>query len=169
MSSARYILSICQRRRYQLHGYCLSSPPVGWVHLTLGRPSHNYPSAYSDGQPLQSGFWHYLPYRLSLKNGVHTYVAMLVAACVVPSSPILVTLMEAPGSSETSILTSATRRNIQEDTILHSHRRENLKSHRLSLFRVLLCPTTFSRQNYLLVIQTQQQLSVEAITLYSKV
>jgi hypothetical protein len=54
---------------------------------------------------------------------------LLVTANVVPSSPILVILMmEAPSSSETLALTRTTRRNIQEDAILHSHRHENLKS-----------------------------------------
>jgi hypothetical protein len=60
---------------------------------------------------------------------------LLVTANVVLGSSILVTLViEAIRSSETFVLTRATRRNIQEDGVLHSHLRENLKSYLFTLF-----------------------------------
>jgi hypothetical protein len=55
---------------------------------------------------------------------------LLVTANVVRSPPVLVTLkMEAIRSTETSFLTRATWRNIPQDDILHSRRREYLKSY----------------------------------------
>jgi hypothetical protein len=72
-----------------------------------------------------------------MKNGVFWDVTpcgsvrrLLVTASLLPSSPILLTLMkEALRSSKMSILPRGTQRNIPEDTILHSHCRENLKSY----------------------------------------
>jgi hypothetical protein len=80
---------------------------------------------------------------------------MLVTVGVVPSSPILVTLMKGALSSyETSVLTRATRRKIAGDVILHSHSRENLKSSKiiyLTQHDMTKFPVEFATCNTLLV------------------
>jgi hypothetical protein len=67
---------------------------------------------------------------MRLSAFLRSVLQLLVTANIVLLSLILTTLMmEATRLSEISVLTSATRPNITEDDILHSHCCENLKSY----------------------------------------
>jgi hypothetical protein len=67
---------------------------------------------------------------LAVTSNRRTQCASVVSHGYVPSSLILVTLMmEALSSSETSVPTRVTHRNIPEHGIIHTHGRGNLKSY----------------------------------------
>jgi hypothetical protein len=58
-----------------------------------------------------------------------TRVLQLIVTVNIPSSPILFTVMMAAHTSKTSVITRATRLNFPEDSFLHSHCCESLKSY----------------------------------------
>jgi hypothetical protein len=97
---------------------------------------------------------------LAITSSRRTLHQLLVMANV-PSSLSLVTLMkEALSSSETSVLTRSTWRNIPEDGILHSHHRENLKSYNFHLLPPNYTALTHHRRRATMCLRRAQRLNV---------
>jgi hypothetical protein len=90
------------------------------VRVTIGKLGTTL--AVASNRSMQRRNTKYFVFRRSVRRSLVT--------ANVPSSPILVILMtEAICSPETFVLTGATRRNITEDGILHSHCRRNFRSY----------------------------------------
>jgi hypothetical protein len=60
--------------------------------------------------------------------------------------------MEAIHSPETSVHTRSTRRHIPEDGILHSHRREDLKSYIIIIIIIIIISSSSSSSSSILII-----------------
>jgi hypothetical protein len=79
---------------------------------------------------------------------LRSLLRLLVTADVL-SSPIFVTLMmEAVCSTETLVLTRATRSHITEDGIRHSHRHENLKSYKKYIVESWISDKQWNRRTH---------------------
>jgi hypothetical protein len=68
-------------------------------------------------------------YNAGMKRISELRIMLALTIADLSSVIIFILMMEEIRSSETSFLTLATRRRRTEDGILHSHRRENLKSY----------------------------------------
>jgi hypothetical protein len=77
-----------------------------------------------------SGMWHLSDIVLTDAPEACNHLLTLVHLSQFSYTP----KMEAIHSSETSVNTISTRRHIPEDDLLHSHRRENLKSYKSDNF-----------------------------------
>jgi hypothetical protein len=144
----------CSRRALRCGISCLWFQYLPTARTVFKQPNHNYIGVsrrfkVSLNVMKTVVFWDVMPsgsykdqsftggYRLRHRDdknwrariNVRSVIWLLVTANV-PSRPILVSLMtEAIHSSETSILIKAKCHLISEDDILHTQRRENLKSH----------------------------------------
>jgi hypothetical protein len=82
-------------------------------------------------------------------------------------SPIVTLMMEALSSSETLVLTRATRSNITEDAILYSHLRENLKFYSVvpssPILVILMIEALGSSETSVLTRATRRNISEEGI------